>query len=70
MARGEASITCPHCGSYSRIPMIALQRDKYHCSRCGKHIPLSTVHPQGVGETPSPSGARPARHPFHRRRGR
>jgi len=44
MARGEALVTCPKCGSQSRIPVIALQRNNYHCSRCGNRIPLANVN--------------------------
>ncbi len=43
MARGEALVACPHCGSQSRIPVIALQHNNYHCSRCGTRIPLTNV---------------------------
>ncbi len=35
MVRGEALVACPHCGSQSRIPVIALQHNNYHCSRAG-----------------------------------
>ncbi len=44
MARGEALVTCPQCGSQSRIPVIALQHNNYHCSRCGNRIPLANVN--------------------------
>jgi len=30
MARGETYVKCPQCGSQSRIPIMALQRDNYH----------------------------------------
>jgi DNA-directed RNA polymerase subunit RPC12/RpoP len=68
MARGEASVTCPQCGSYSRIPLMALRRDKYHCSRCGNHIPLSAVNSQEQDETRAPRS--PSKRPFHKRKRR
>ncbi len=43
MARGEALVACPNCGSRSRIPVIALRHNNYHCSRCGNRIPLANV---------------------------
>ena len=43
MARGEALVICPKCGSQSRIPVTALQHNNYHCSRCGNRIPLANV---------------------------
>jgi DNA-directed RNA polymerase subunit RPC12/RpoP len=43
MARGEALVTCPECGAQSRIPVIALQHNNYHCSSCGNRIPLASV---------------------------
>ena len=56
MVRGEVSVTCPACGSFTRMPTSALQRDNYYCSRCGKHIPLG-----GVKADPAEEGTRPAR---------
>jgi DNA-directed RNA polymerase subunit RPC12/RpoP len=47
MARGEAYVRCPHCGFQSRIPVMALQRDNYHCSQCGHRIPLVNVNLPG-----------------------
>ena len=44
MARGEALVTCPHCGSKSRIPVVALRHDNYHCSTCGSRVPLTNVN--------------------------
>ncbi len=43
MARGEALVACPHCSSQSRIPVIALRHNNYHCSNCGSRIPLANV---------------------------
>jgi transposase-like protein len=69
MARGEAFVTCPQCGSQSRIPVIALQRNNYHCSRCGNRIPLATVSMSGDnGNHPQPRTQ--ARKPFQRRKRR
>ncbi len=69
MARGEVSVTCPQCGSRSRMPVTALQRDNYHCSRCGSHVPLSGFKADAGDELHQPPRARSKR-PFHRRRRR
>jgi hypothetical protein len=44
MAQGETLVICTQCGSQSRIPVIALKRNNYHCSRCGNRIPLANVN--------------------------
>jgi hypothetical protein len=68
MARGEAFVTCPQCGAQSRIPVIALQRNNYHCSRCGNRIPLDAVNmPGNNGNQPPPFHNRP-KPQFQRRR--
>jgi DNA-directed RNA polymerase subunit RPC12/RpoP len=67
MARGEAFVTCPQCGSQSRIPGIALAHNNYHCSRCGHRIPLGTVNlPENNGGRP-PSRS-PSKRPFQKRK--
>ena len=67
MARGEAYIACPHCGFQSRIPLMALQRDTYHGSRCGSPVSLAAANePQDSGNRPP---SRPRRN-FQRRRRR
>ncbi len=43
MARGEISITCNACGYQALLPIAALGRDLYYCSRCGQRIKLSGV---------------------------
>jgi DNA-directed RNA polymerase subunit RPC12/RpoP len=58
MARGEAFVTCPHCGSQSRIPVMALQRNNYHCSRCGSQIPLTNVGVPGDNQNQPPYRSR------------
>jgi len=47
---------------------MALRRDKYHCSRCGSHIPLSAVNAQEQDETSAPHS--PSKRPFHKRKRR
>jgi DNA-directed RNA polymerase subunit RPC12/RpoP len=44
MARGEAFVACPNCGSRSRIPVISLRHNNYYCSHCGCRIPLANVN--------------------------
>lgn len=46
---------------------MALQRDNYHCSRCGSPVPLAAAN------VPQDNGNRPASRPrktFHRRKRR
>jgi len=50
MARGESLVACPHCGSQSRIPVIALRHNTYHCSHCGNRIPLANVAMPGENQ--------------------
>ena len=61
MARGEVPVTCPQCGFVTRMPVGALQRDAYHCSRCGVHIPLSGVKVDMGEERNAPRRARSKR---------
>ncbi len=58
MARGEAFVTCPQCGSQSRVPVMALQRDNYHCSRCGNRIPLANASIPGDNHNQPPYRSR------------
>ncbi len=67
MARGEALVACPHCGSQSRIPVIALQHNNYHCSRCGTRIPLANVGMPGENQDQRPVRSRP-KSQFQKRR--
>jgi DNA-directed RNA polymerase subunit RPC12/RpoP len=67
MARGEAFVTCPQCGSQSRIPVMALQRNNYHCSRCGNRIPLIGVHLPGDNQGHQPFRSR-SKSQLHKRK--
>lgn len=69
MARGEAFVTCPECGAQSRVPVMALQRDNYHCSRCGSRIPLANVSTPGDNQNRPPFRSR-SKSQFQRRRRR
>lgn len=62
MPPGEIVVTCPGCGSQSRLPYAALKRDSSYCSRCGKAIPLNNVQTQPSGTTDGP--AKPKRRPY------
>jgi uncharacterized paraquat-inducible protein A len=55
MARGEVTLKCPQCEFETRVPVAALRRDNYYCSRCGIRIPL-----EGVRTDPNDSFRRPA----------
>jgi hypothetical protein len=69
MARGEAFITCAQCGAQSRIPVMALQRDNYYCSKCGNRIPLSSINLASDNGSQPASRAK-ARKPFQRHKRR
>ena len=69
MARGEAFVTCPRCNSQSRIPLMALQRNNYHCSQCGTPVPLGSVNLSADNGGGSPSPSRSKR-PFQQKRKR
>jgi hypothetical protein len=43
------------------MPIAALQRDNYHCSRCGIHIPLSGVKAEPDNQGGQSRRARPKR---------
>lgn len=68
MARGEAFVTCPKCGAQSRIPLMALQRNNYHCSHCGSPVPLSTVNAYGDSSSPAPRSRPKKSFQKHKRR--
>jgi len=51
MARGETFVTCPQCGAQSRIPIMVLQHNNYHCSRCGNRIPLAAIAMPGDNQS-------------------
>jgi len=68
MARGEAFVTCPQCGAQSRIPVIALQHNNYHCSRCGNRIPLAMASMPGDNGSHPPHSRTRSRRPFQKRK--
>lgn len=41
MAAGEVRITCPHCQNQASLPIAAVKRDNYYCSKCLEKVPLS-----------------------------
>ncbi|HLK58406.1 MAG TPA: hypothetical protein VKU00_17695 [Chthonomonadaceae bacterium] len=43
MPAGEVPITCPSCQHRTSLPIAAVRRDNYYCSRCFQKIPLSGV---------------------------
>jgi hypothetical protein len=42
MPSGEVMVTCPHCQHRTSLPIAAVKRDNYHCSRCLEKIPMSS----------------------------
>lgn len=67
MTRGEALVACSNCGSRSRIPVIALRHNNYHCSRCGNRIPLANVDMPGENQDQPPFRNK-SKHQFQRRK--
>ena len=63
MPAGEFVVTCPGCGSASRLPFAALKRDSSYCSKCGKLIPLAGA--QASSENNAAGGpGKPKRRPY------
>lgn len=40
MAAGEVRITCPHCQNQANLPIAAVKRDNFYCSKCLEKVPL------------------------------
>ncbi|MBP1609273.1 MAG: hypothetical protein H6Q04_1508 [Acidobacteria bacterium] len=70
MARGEAFVTCPQCGAQSRVPILAMQHNNYHCSRCGNRIPLAATVMPGDDRSHPPSARNRPKRPLQRRKRR
>jgi late competence protein required for DNA uptake (superfamily II DNA/RNA helicase) len=45
MASGEIMVTCPQCQNRASIPIAAVKRDNYYCSKCLQKIPMQSVRP-------------------------
>ncbi len=45
MPPGEISVNCPACNQRMSIPIAAVKRDNFYCSKCFQKIPLSGVRP-------------------------
>lgn len=43
MAYGEVAVTCPSCQHRTTIPMAAVKRDNYYCSKCFQKVPMVGV---------------------------
>ena len=43
MAAGELPITCPNCSHRTTLPIAAIKRDNYYCSKCLQKVPMSSV---------------------------
>ena len=42
MPPAEVTIVCPHCQHRTSLPIAAVKRDNYHCSRCLEKIPMTS----------------------------
>lgn len=68
MARGEIPVVCSHCGYRAMLPFAALNRDLYHCSRCGTRIELAELRNQKREDTTPRSRSKPKKRKTFRRR--
>lgn len=51
MASGEVPVTCPNCQHRTSLPIAAVKRDNYYCSRCMQKIPMSNLRNQPYDPT-------------------
>ena len=59
MASGEVPITCPNCGQRTLLPVAAVRRDNYHCSKCFEKVPMSGLRTTSSDNDSRPQPARP-----------
>ena len=43
MPAGEVPVTCPNCQHRTSLPIAAVRRDNYYCSKCFQKIPMEGV---------------------------
>ncbi|HZO91134.1 MAG TPA: hypothetical protein VFB38_22605 [Chthonomonadaceae bacterium] len=59
MPAGEIPITCPHCQHRTSLPVAAVKRDNYYCSRCLQKIPMQGIRAYSDPTEDRPYAARP-----------
>lgn len=58
MPPGEMMVTCPQCQHRTSIPIAAVKRDNYYCSKCLQKIPMQGIRTYDQTDSTS-STARP-----------
>ena len=68
MAAGEITVTCPNCDHRTSLPIAAVKRDNYYCSRCFQKIPMSGLRTHTSDMDSRPQPARPKKSSRYSRR--
>jgi hypothetical protein len=53
MPSGEMRVTCPNCQHVTSLPIAAVKRDNYYCSKCLQKIPMRDLRAYDQGNTPA-----------------
>lgn len=59
MAAGEIVVTCQNCQHRTSLPIAAVKRDSYYCSKCLQKISMSGIRTVSTGTDRRPQPARP-----------
>jgi hypothetical protein len=59
MAAGEIAVTCPNCQHRTSLPIAAVKRDNFYCSKCFQKIPMSGIRTVSTDTDRRPQPARP-----------
>ena len=52
MSVGEILVTCPACQHRMSLPVAAVKRDNFYCSKCYEKVPMAGIRTSPVGEIP------------------
>jgi endogenous inhibitor of DNA gyrase (YacG/DUF329 family) len=59
MASGEIGVTCPNCANRVVLPIAAIKRDNFYCSKCCQKIPLGQIRTAPLDDSAQRQTARP-----------
>ena len=59
MPPGEIVVVCPNCQTRARLPIAAVKRDNFYCSKCFEKVPMTGVRPTMMDEDAHSPSARP-----------
>jgi hypothetical protein len=59
MPPGEITVTCPACGNRVSLPIAAVKRDNFYCSRCLEKIPMGGIRTASDDTNNRPQPAKP-----------